>query len=138
MGVKANYFFLTHGCYNFNTIMFDLFKHLGHYTGLHVDYTIMGDDRPEFTNYYSIHRPSKEHLNTKIKFSTYNRMFFKDIAYYSDSNCKEPKKIRGNGQLLIHPLWWMLEGEDRDAKLMALQDHKDKKLVEYIESNIKL
>lgn len=140
MGIAASYFFLTHAnAYNFNDVPSKKFRELGHYVGLHVDYTheLITEDLAMQT-YYSIHRPSKEHLGTNIELSTYNKKFFKKIEYYSDSRCKLPNTITKNGQLLIHPLWWILEGKDIAEKLEELKKHKAKQFEYYIESNITL
>lgn len=139
LGVKASYFFLTHGIYNFNNINHQEFNTLGHFTGLHVDYSHPAINRDlKLNRFYSVHRPSKEDLNIDDDFSSYSKKFFTDIQYASDSNFKEPNKIENNGQLLIHPLWWMLKGSTKDAKLKALSKHKKLALDEYIKDNMKL
>lgn len=136
LGIKASYFFLTHGIYNFQSVPFEKFKELGHYTGLHVDYTHPQISREiAFNEVYSIHRPSKEDLNTDIENSTYNKKFFK--KYSSDSNCKEPKELEG-GQLLIHPIWWMTSKGDKQKKLKEFIKLTKLNSEKYIKNNIKL
>lgn len=140
MGIKASYFFLTHSdVYNFNGVPSRKFRELGHYVGLHVDYTeeLIPDDM-KMQQYYSIHRPDKKYLGSNDKFSTYNKKFFKKMEYCSDSRCKLPKTIEKNGQLLIHPLWWILEGDDITEKLEELKKHKANQFQYQIEQNITL
>jgi hypothetical protein len=138
LGIKASYFFLTHSLYNWHTIDFSDFKGLGHYTGLHIDFNCPIEiDEKTFKNIYSIHRPTKEHLNTDKPFSTYNKKFFTDIFYTSDSGYKEPKTITENSQLLIHPIWWMTRKGDINMKLKEWQKLEAKKTNEYISENIK-
>lgn len=138
LGIKASYFFLTHSHYNWHTIDFSAFKNLGHYTGLHLDFDCALTVQEEaLTNVYSIHRPSEEHLNTDMEFSSYNKKFFTDISYISDSGNKDLKKIEGNTQLLIHPIWWMTRGGLLKGKLNQWKRQQEKKAQGYILDNIK-
>ena len=138
LGIKASYFFLTHSHYNWHTIDFTAFKNLGHYTGLHIDFECELTVQEEaLNNIYSIHRPDPEHLNTDKPFSTYNKKFFTDINYLSDSGNKELKKIKGNTQLLIHPIWWMTRGGTLKNKLNQWKKLQSKKAEGYILDNIK-
>ena len=140
MNIRSSYFFLTHGAaYNITGVPTQAFHRLGHYTGLHMDYSepLVTEDI-ELQQYYSIHRPEKKHLNTDLALSTYCKKFFKKIEYFSDSKCKMPNTIKNNGQLLIHPLWWILEGDTMEEKLEELKRHKANQFENYIKSNITL
>lgn len=137
LNVKANYFFLTHSLYNFYNVNMEQFRVLGHYVGLHIDYSHPSISREvEFKQFYSIHRPSKEDLNTDIEFSSYNKTFFKN--YSSDSNCKEPKELKKSGQLLIHPIWWMTNKGTKESKLNAWKRQQKRNTEQHIKDNIKL
>lgn len=137
LGIKANYFFLPHSLYNWNSLNHGDFMQLGHYTSLHVDYTHPQSDRSvKFTRYFSIHRPDKQDLDTDIEYSTYNKKFFSDIQYTSDSNCKEPKEITDNAQLLIHPIWWMTKKGDKQNKLKQFVKLTKLNTEKFIKDNI--
>lgn len=138
LGIKASYFFLTHSHYNWHTIDFSAFKNLGHFTGLHLDFDCsLTVDESALNNFYSVHRPSKDHLNTDKEFSAYNKKFFTDINYVSDSGNKELSEIDDNTQLLIHPIWWMTRGGDLKGKLNQWKRLQEKKAEGHIIDNIK-
>ena len=78
-------------------------------------------------NAVSFHQPSQKIIDNEIKIkqiNTYDKEFFKDIKYLSDSNMifkevlidiiksQEFSKI----QLLVHPIWWVADGETTEQK----------------------
>ena len=108
---------------------------IGHKLGLHIDasgYEKLEDLENDLNNYYnfykdkinlsrifSFHVPNKKLFENDVKIegfiNAYDKMFFKEIAYVSDSNRREflneerfPNALKENKdmQLLIHPIWW--------------------------------
>ena len=108
---------------------------LGHKLGLHIDasgYTKpeeLGNDLNKYYNFYkdkiklskifSFHVPNKELFENDVKvegfINAYDKKFFKEITYVSDSNRREflneerfPDALENNEsmQLLTHPIWW--------------------------------
>lgn len=81
-------------------------------------------------NVVSFHQPSKKIIDNSIgikQINTYDKSYFRDIKYASDSNMifkddiidiitsGEHSKI----QLLIHPIWWMAYGNNTEEKFMS-------------------
>lgn len=81
-------------------------------------------------NVVSFHQPSKKIIDNSIgikQINTYDKSYFRDIKYVSDSNMifkddiidiitsGEHSKI----QLLIHPIWWMAYGNNTEEKFMS-------------------
>jgi len=141
LGIKSTYFLMFRSpVYNLlSRINFSLVNkilELGHKIGLHYDanYLFNPEDIEEKvktelnclnqlfninSNVVSFHQPDSFILENKINFSgiinTYDKIQFKDVVYFSDSNKKwrleDPLKIFNsneyvNVQLLIHPMWW--------------------------------
>ena len=112
-------------------------KKLGHQISIHFDPTLYSDFQAGFLDelYFfestfkvkieiiSLHRPNLffQKYNQKIGGveHTYQDKYFKHIKYFSDSTGKwrfgnpiasEEFKNKNSIQLLIHPIWWMIEG----------------------------
>jgi hypothetical protein len=81
-------------------------------------------------NVVSFHQPSKKIIDNSIgikQINTYDKSYFRDIKYVSDSNmilkddiidiitCGVYPKI----QVLIHPIWWMACGNDTEEKFIS-------------------
>jgi hypothetical protein len=77
----------------------------------------------------SFHQPTNIILSGRLKITqinTYEKKFFKDIKYISDSNMifkENPIEVIESQkfpkiQLLIHPIWWMAEGFTTEEKWM--------------------
>ncbi|MBF8984160.1 hypothetical protein IZY60_11485 [Lutibacter sp. B2] len=109
-------------------------KNMGHEIGLHIDATITKEyeELVDYTNstfnYYSnympiskiisFHQPSSYILNNNIVINgfinTYEKRFFKDIKYFSDSNRRifwsdsfyDSIEKGLSMQFLTHPFWW--------------------------------
>jgi hypothetical protein len=75
----------------------------------------------------SFHQPNQDVIQGRVQIqqiNTYDSDFFKDILYLSDSNMtlskeKMSKMLSGENkkiQLLIHPMWWMVEGKSTEEK----------------------
>ncbi|MDB9806745.1 hypothetical protein OAC03_02690 [Amylibacter sp.] len=113
-------------------------QNMGHSVGLHFDPTVYEDEKigfkcevEIFERRYgrifsmSFHRPSKSILEgidwlPKRIIGAYQAEYFTDITYISDSQgafrfghpCEHKSFAQGlNMQLLIHPIWWMTDGE---------------------------
>lgn len=120
---------------------------LGHEIGLHVDlgaYQEPKEDSIRFdmsllhsleplarTDIISIHRPAKQgldldHLGFGSFRHTYDHAFFRKMCYMSDSTGRwrfgtplnSPSLREGRSlQILIHPIWWIEEGDHPSEKL---------------------
>lgn len=116
----------------------NLIKELGHEISIHFDPTLYEDfslglslEMMFFRNLFnvdikiiSLHRPNDFFLKHNLPISevlhTYQDSFFKDIKYFADStgvwrfgnpiDSIEFDNLR-NMHILIHPIWWMGEGE---------------------------
>ncbi len=78
----------------------------------------------------SFHQPSKQIINGDIsikQINTYDKNYFSDIFYISDSNmqwkAKDPiclikEKKYEKIQLLVHPIWWINDGCTTEEKWM--------------------
>lgn len=151
LSIKSTYFFMIRSpFYNLfsranNEIVKEIIS-LGHEIGLHYDegyyskdidlqylidneINILENNFDIKVNAVSFHQPSKKVIDNEIKIkqiNTYDKLFFRDIKYLSDSNMnfkenpleviqqKEFSKI----QLLIHPMWWMIEGNNTEEKFI--------------------
>lgn len=152
MNVKSTYFFLTHSdAYNLLSIscrkkVFDIVN-FGHHVGIHYDPVIRYEDQLEvfdqicpYDNVWpivSIHRPRGLEGVKQPFWSTYEDRYFKDISYASDSRCTIPNKITHNGQLLIHPVWWMTKAGSMIDKLNNLVKSKGQSMKQHIADNIR-
>ena len=152
--IKSTYFFLIrNNMYNSlsqkNTEIIIKIKDLGHNISLHFDSQIYekiqeGLDSEilifnslfrENISLISYHRPpskilENEFLSKKVQ-TTYDKEFFKDIKYFSDSSGvfrygnpidSDEFKRKENMQVLIHPIWWVSEGNDRMSKIEWYKD----------------
>lgn len=140
---------------------------LGHDVGLHFDLGSHGDNWLNqliqeiqfFSKYFpfantqivSFHRPGRniealQELNLPCQMRhTYEKIYFSDIAYFSDSRCEwqscnptksEAFRQRAPLQLLTHPLWWGEEGEDRIKKIHNYLETDRKKRIDHIEKTV--
>lgn len=77
----------------------------------------------------SFHQPSGNIINNHIPISqinTYDKIYFKNVEYMSDSNMifhenllNAIKKHKYDKiQLLIHPIWWMINGKNTKEKFI--------------------
>lgn len=112
-------------------------KNLGHQISIHFDPTLYDDFQVGFLDelfffestfkvkieIISLHRPNEffQKYNQKIGGieHTYQDKYFKHLKYFADSTGKwrfgdpiesEEFKNKNSIQLLIHPIWWMIEG----------------------------
>ena len=119
-------------------------KEMGHDISLHFDPLIyeefQGGFKREvniFQEYFetevrviSIHRPNQffQEYNMPIMGieHAYQSKYFHDIKYFSDSTGEwrfghpfdsEEFMLKKSFQILIHPIWWMMEGKDKHDKL---------------------
>ena len=169
IGVLSTYYFLlSSDSYNAlsptNAKLIKGIKSMGHATGLHFDPTVYGDEQSGFfsemnifqevfgdLSLMSFHRPSKtilegvDWLPDNI-IGAYQRMFFKDITYISDSGGEfkfgHPLKSNAyernlNIQLLIHPVWWLVEESDPIAKLKKFLTQNNESMSKHISKNCK-
>ncbi len=143
-----------------NTEIIKEIKSLGHRISLHFDSEIYEDINNGFQlevqifnkifdesiNIISYHRPPKKILTREIEINnfktTYDDEFFKEIKYFSDSsgvfkygNPVNSEEFQQNKtmQILIHPIWWISEGNNRLDKILW---HK-KKQKNSVETNLK-
>jgi hypothetical protein len=152
LGIKATYFFMLRSpFYNLfsranNEVVKEIIA-LGHEIGLHYDegyypkssnlQTLIDEEIRVLENNFGItidavsfHQPSQQVIDNKIsikQINTYDRLFFKDIKYISDSNMifkEDPIILIQQGkfqkiQLLIHPIWWTASGETPEEKFIS-------------------
>lgn len=149
LNIKATYFFMIRSpFYNlFSRANNEIVKRiieLGHDIGLHYDegyysekenlqnlidreIKILKDNFQIEVNTVSFHQPSKEIIDNTVsikQINTYDKVFFKNIKYISDSNMllkeniakimQKYKKI----QLLVHPIWWVACGDTTEEKFI--------------------
>ncbi len=139
LGIKSTYFFQPN-CEFYNMLSpstlhtIDRITKMGHIVGLHVD-TIGIKDEPSLIEYInslysffskyvdlsriiSFHRPPTfiiEGFEIEGFINIYDKKYFKDIRYYSDSKRREfedklfkdfANDSKTSIQLLTHPYWW--------------------------------
>lgn len=159
LAVNSTYFFLlSSDSYNLlssrNIEKVLQIKEMGNKISLHFDPVVYGKDylegfrfeREVFEKTFkteikiiSIHRPNDFFLNFNEKLDdvehTYQRKYFKDIKYISDSQglfrFEHPLKSedfrQGNSiHLLTHPIWWQGKGR---TNIRVLQNHIEKQKV---------
>lgn len=169
LGVNSTYFFLIRSdSYNFLEPKclekIKLIKDLGHQISLHFDPTQYEDFKDGLKNeikhfeYFtdqkinviSFHRPPKYFLNLDKKIGniahTYQKKFFKDIKYISDSGgdffyenpieCQEFKNFKSI-QFLTHPIWWTTTGETNIQKIENFLEEKKSSYSGHIAKNCK-
>ena len=152
LDVKSTYFFMVRSpFYNIfsraNDFIVRQIIGMGHNIGLHydegyysksvslqelVDSEILMLEKNFDTkiNVVSFHQPSEKIINNFIKIkqiNTYDRDYFGNIKYISDSNMVFKENIidiitsgeHSKIQLLIHPIWWMAYGNNTEEKFMS-------------------
>lgn len=149
LNIKSTYFFMLRSpFYNLfsrsnNEIVKEIIS-MGHEIGLHYDEGYYPENRnlqalidneikifeSSFDikiNAISFHQPSLKIIDNELKINqinTYDKSFFRDIKYISDSNMdfkENPIEILQSKkfskiQLLIHPIWWMIDGNTTEEK----------------------
>ena len=169
LGITSTYFFLTRSPF-YNIYEPTTLSHireiysLGHKIGLHFDASLYNGSFKCLdhaatqeceilekivglrSDFISFHRPTKSLLGLDKKVGgrnhTYNKRFFKDFGYVSDS-CGEwrfgpPDKHQafaaGKGmQVLTHPIWWTTEGQTASKKITSFIAE----IVEKVSLNVK-
>lgn len=171
LAVKSTYFvWITSPFYNiFDPSQTKLLKsilNLGHDIGLHFDPTAYpeSDDIVEkllsetstlakVINHeissFSFHRPSKSILNKTLKIkgllNSYDKIFFEEFKYISDSNhnwregcvCNH---LKNNNQMhiLTHPIWWNYDNINTQIeKLNRFKDELNEKIKSELINHIK-
>ncbi|MBI2170536.1 MAG: hypothetical protein HYU30_00720 [Chloroflexi bacterium] len=78
-----------------------------------------------------------------VKFHAYDPQFTQTIPYVSDSNQAwrqwHPLDLiqeHRSFQVLLHPLWWVLEGRDWEQKLQTIESQANARYSAFIESEI--
>ena len=163
--IKSTYFFMLRSdSYNIftpqNIEAAYKIKDLGHEISLHFDPLIYRDysiglshELEIFHSLFgikpkiiSIHRPNDDFINgIDIGIShTYEKNFFKDIKYISDSGglFKYDHPIKSDAfknsdsiHLLLHPIWWTLDDKDNISKLKTYYKYRCDKLSEHFSQN---
>ena len=137
-------------------------KEMGHKISLHYDPTVYEDyfegfkkEKEVFENVFgvkltevSIHRPNDFFINNDEKIGTcdhtYMTKYTKDVKYFSDSRgsfryghpFKSDEFLNNqNIQILIHPIWWIYEGDNRYEKLIKFYNNKKNKLKIHYSNN---
>ena len=129
---------------------------LGHEVGLHYEWRVYPGDEAEQCRHFrqdiglleqivgrpvvsaSCHDPSgptPANMRTHIKYDAYFPEFFSAIHYLSDSNHSwrqwHPLELinqRKSFQLLLHPLWWTVEGDGWEEKLRQVETEAQRHL----------
>ncbi len=112
------------------SIHFDPLLYVDFHAGLAEEVSMFKAMFGEEVKMISLHRPNEyfQALTTPINgiMHTYMPRFFKELAYYADSTGKwrfghpldsEVFNQKKSLQLLIHPVWWCVPGEDQHEKL---------------------
>lgn len=149
LGIKSIYFFMVRSpFYNLfsranDSIVREIID-MGHHIGLHFDegyysknldlQTLIDEEIDILEKCFSInidtvsfHQPSQKIINNEIsikQINTYDKHFFKDIKYLSDSNMsfkENPLEIIEKNkynkiQMLTHPIWWTVRGNNTEEK----------------------
>ncbi len=128
-----------------------LIKELGHTISIHFDPVLYDDfhqglqrEVAVFQEYFgtaveviSLHRPNDFFLNYDAPIMgiehTYQSVYFKDIKYFSDStgvwrygHPHDSAEFAANRSLhvLIHPVWWMMDGASNHEKLISYYNQR--------------
>jgi hypothetical protein len=163
--IRSTYFFMLRSdSYNIlNPQNIDAVKKIyqfGHEISLHFDPLIYQDYSSGLTleldlfyklfgvnpKVISLHRPNKDFLQgIDIGVShTYEKKFFKDIKYISDSGGEfkyghpldsDAYQSNQSIQLLLHPIWWMTGDDTNLLKLMTYYKYRCDKLSEHFSQN---
>lgn len=139
-------------------------KELGHSVSLHFDMLLyenvkdgLHKEKDIFSHYFktevdiiSIHRPTDNFLKNPESYfnveNTYEKKYLKNIQYFADSGGSfrfgyptqsSAFKNNDNIQLLIHPVWWIIDGNDVKNKVNKVINVKSKKLGVHFKKNIK-
>ena len=139
-------------------------KKMGHKIGVHYDPTIYDDchkglkvelnyfeDLFEIkTNIISLHRPHDYFLKKNEPINelehTYLSKYFEDIKYFADSTGTwryghplDSAEFHENRslQILIHPIWWQIEGASNIEKLIKYHRKKQNQTKEHFGANCK-
>ncbi len=139
-------------------------KELGHSVSLHFDMLLyenvkdgLHKEKDIFSHYFktevdiiSIHRPTDNFLKNPESYfnveNTYEKKYLKNIQYFADSGGSfrfgyptqsSAFKNNDNIQLLIHPVWWIIDGNDVKNKVNKVINVKSKKLGIHFKKNIK-
>jgi len=139
-------------------------KELGHSVSLHFDMLLYDNvkdglhkEKDIFSHYFktevdiiSIHRPTDNFLKNPESYfnveNTYEKKYLKNIQYFADSGGSfrfgyptqsSAFKNNDNIQLLIHPVWWIIDGNDVKNKVNKVINVKSKKLGIHFKKNIK-
>ena len=171
LGVTSTYFFLVRSPF-YNIYEPTTLSHireinsLGHNIGLHFDASLYNSSfscldyaatqeceilektvglRPDFI---SFHRPAESLLGLDKKFAgryhTYNKRFFADFGYVSDSRGEwrfgPPDEhqafVAGKAmQVLTHPIWWTIEGQTASQKITNYIAESVKQLALNVKTN---
>ena len=134
----------------------------GHEVSLHFDASIHADIEAGFAferavfeqsleveiRIISLHRPADGFLSNPDDFSgvghTYQPRFIQDIAYFSDSQGRfrygHPLDStsfadKASLQFLIHPIWWMADGDSSMSKLEGLVTNRERRMREHVAAN---
>jgi len=151
----------------YTDIIYNIIK-LGHQIGLHFDESIYKIENKKDLNKFvekeinliktyfdiniyavSMHRPSKWLLNNDVKLNkyvnTYEKRFFKDFKYLSDSRrqwiegciCNKIDVKKYNKlHILIHPFWWVDKDISFNKRMSDFIRNKVNKLETDLEDNI--
>ena len=139
-------------------------KELGHSVSLHFDMLLyenvkdgLRKEKDIFSHYFktevdiiSIHRPTDNFLKNPDSYfnveNTYEKKYLKNIQYFADSGGSfrfgyptQSSAFNNNDniQLLIHPVWWIIDGNDVKNKVNKVINVKSKKLGIHFKKNIK-
>jgi|TARA_B110000027_G_C16068969_1_gene278103 hypothetical protein len=131
-------------------------KNYGHKIGIHINpdsyklykkkVKIINSDIKYFQSFYNIkidsisyHQPSVynfKDIEFKSKFSSYSQDIMSKYKYFSDSsmNFRDKEfndfiKSQKNIQLLIHPIWWMINKKSINQKIKSLFKKKKSDLI---------
>lgn len=137
-------------------------KSLGHQISIHFDPMNYSDYQSGFKNekqlfemsfntnldIISLHRPNDFFQNHNEKIGqcdhTYMAKYSKEIKYFSDSTGlfryghpfeSEAFQSKRSIHLLIHPIWWMIEGQNNLEKLKNYYDLKKKSIKSHYAAN---
>ena len=146
--IKANFFFLLNSP-NYNVLsnefklLSDYLLKKDHLIGMHIcnnlnwskkdiiNNQLFYKKKLGFSNVFSFHQPSKKNFSLTLNnmINVYNKDYFSDEKYVSDSNKKKSflKKIlnfidieKKNFQILIHPIWWMYQNYDLENQFKKI------------------
>jgi hypothetical protein len=139
-------------------------RELGHKISLHFDMMIYDNILEGFRreqeifnqifnekiNIISIHRPKKDFLKSPDNFfnisNSYEKEYMNNISYFADSGGSfrygnplnsNAFKNNQNIQLVIHPAWWMINGNSVNEIVEDVIENKSEKIRSHFEKSIK-